>query len=84
MSTFHEEAAMAHGADNPRWLVTYYENLTGEERSFEVGATDYQQAINKGTDRLNLDLTKPAGYYYFKSCTRIEQLPVPAVGTPIG
>ena len=70
MSTFYDEAAMAHGADNPRWTVTFVENISGEERQEDVGATDYQQAINKATQRLNLDFTKPEGAYRFKHCIR--------------
>ncbi len=74
MSTFHEEAAMAHGAGNPSWRVTFIENQTGNERDVEVGATDYQQAVNKATDRLNADFSKPGGAYYFKRCIRTSAL----------
>ena len=70
MSTFHEEAAMSHGAENPTWEVVFVENLTSCERHVEVGATDYQQAINKAAQRLNMDLSKPEGTYYFTRCTR--------------
>lgn len=73
MSTFYDEAAMAHGAGNPRWSVTFVENISGEERQVDVGPTDYQQAINKATQRLNLDFTKPEGAYHFKCC-----IPVPS------
>lgn len=68
MSTFYEEAAMAHGAGNPTWKVTFADGLTGCERHIEVRAAEHQQAVNKATDRLNRDLSKPEGTYYFKRC----------------
>jgi len=42
MSTFHEEAAMAHGAGNPMWMVTYGESFSGNEVAVEVRAAEYQ------------------------------------------
>lgn len=71
MSTFYEEAAMAHGAGNPKWAVTFIENISGEERTEQVRASTYQQAINKGTDCLTRDFSKPLGAYYFKRCVRV-------------
>ena len=68
MSTFHEEAAMAHGAENPMWTVTYLESFSGNEIAVEVRAAEYQQAINKATDRLNMDFSKQEGSYHFKRC----------------
>lgn len=70
MGTFHEEAAMAHGAGNPAWRVTFSDGFTGEEVTVDVRAAAYQQAVNKATDRLNLDLRKPEGTYFFKRCIR--------------
>lgn len=70
MSTFHEEAAMAHGAGNPMWTVTYLESFSGNEVAVEVPAAEYQEAVNKATDRLNMDFSKPEGSYYFKRCVR--------------
>ena len=68
MSTFHEEAAMAHGAENPMWTVTYLESFSGNEIAVEVRAAEYQQAINRATDRLNMDFSKQEGSYHFKRC----------------
>lgn len=67
MSTFHEEAAMAHGAGNPTWTVTYF---SGNEVAVEVRAAEYQEAVNKATQRLNMDFSKPEGSYYFRRCVR--------------
>lgn len=70
MSTFYEEAAMAHGAGNPTWNVTFHEGFSGKEVAVEVRAAEYQEAVNKATDRLNMDFSKPEGSYYFKRCVR--------------
>lgn len=70
MSTFHEEAAMAHGAGNPMWMVTYGESFSGNEVAVEVRAAEYQEAVNKATQRLSMDFSKPEGSYYFKRCVR--------------
>lgn len=71
MSNFHEEAAAAHGGNNPQWRVTFIENMKGASRYLDVAALNKQQAINKATQRLNLDFTKPEGAYYFKSCVQL-------------
>lgn len=61
MSTFHEEAAMAHGAANPNWTIAFKDNWSGETLSVDVKAADRQQAINKASERINVaDLAKPA------------------------
>lgn len=70
MSTFHEEAAMAHGAGNPTWTVTYLESFSGNEVAVEVRAAEYQEAVNKATQRLNMDFSKAEGSYYFRRCVR--------------
>lgn len=70
MSTYHEEAGLAHGAANPVWKVTFVEGFSGELLMVEVHAAEYQQAINKATGRLNLDWRKPEGSYFFKRCMR--------------
>ena len=68
MSTYHEEAAAAHGAMNPTWCVTFEDGLTGETVEIEVRAAERQEAINKASDRLNTaDLSKPAPALYFKT-----------------
>lgn len=71
MSTYHEEAAMAHGAGNPMWNVTYLESFSGKEITVEVRASGQQEAVNKATQRLNMDLSKPEGSYFFKRCALI-------------
>lgn len=53
MSTYHEEAAAAHGAMNPTWYVTFEDGSTGETVEVEVRAAERQEAINKATGRLN-------------------------------
>lgn len=69
MTTFHEEAAQAHGAADQRWSVAFYNTLSGEERTCQLGATSYQQAINKGSDRLTMaTLGDPQGSWYFRRC----------------
>jgi hypothetical protein len=61
MSTYCEEAAMAHGAANPVWSVLFKDNWTGESVTINVYAFDLEPAINKATDRINhADLSKPA------------------------
>lgn len=70
MSAYFEEAAMAHGAGNPMWRVTYLENVSGHEIAIEVRAAEYQQAINKAIDRLNTDFSKSEGSYCFKHCVQ--------------
>lgn len=72
MSTYFEEAAMAHGADNPTWNVTFLENFSGKEITIKVSAAEYQQAVNKATQRLNIDFSKPEGSYYFKRCAEVR------------
>ena len=68
MSTYHEEAAAAHGAMNPTWRVTFEDGFTGETVEVEVRAAESQEAINKATGRLNTaDLAKPAPTLYFKA-----------------
>lgn len=68
MSTYHEEAAAAHGAMNPTWRVTFEDGFTGETVEVEVRANERQEAINKATGRLNTaDLSKPAPTLYFKA-----------------
>ncbi|MDQ1817791.1 hypothetical protein RBA41_31270 [Massilia sp. CCM 9210] len=72
MSIFHDEAAMAHGAGNPKWMVEYRDAEGGNSVQIEVGATDREQAINKATQRLNTaDVRKPARALYFQSANRI-------------
>lgn len=72
MSTFHDEAAMAHGAGNPKWLVEYRDAEGGNPVQIEVGATDREQAINKASQRLNTtDVMKPARQLYFRSANRV-------------
>ena len=61
MGTFHEEAAMAHGVGNPMWNVTYLESVSGKEITVEVRASERQEAVNKATQRLDMDLSKPEG-----------------------
>lgn len=54
MSTYHEEAAMAHGAGNPMWNVTYLESFSGKEPTApllaQVGSTDGLVATRHGED----------------------------------
>lgn len=72
MSTYHEEAAAAHGAMNPAWCVTFEDGFTGETVKVEVRAAERQEAINKATGRLNTaDLSKPAPPLYFKTAQRV-------------
>ena len=74
MNTFHEEAAAAHGAMNPKWAVEFKDGFTDAVVRVEVSAVDRQQAINKASDRLNtVDLSKPAPTLYFKSATQLSQ-----------
>ncbi|MFL9989035.1 hypothetical protein [Paraburkholderia sediminicola] len=68
MCTFHEEAAMAHGAGNPNWTVTFKDNWTGETFAVDVRSFDRQRAINKASDRINVaDFSKPAPSLAFVS-----------------
>lgn len=71
MSTYYEEAAMAHGAGNPMWKVTYLENFSGKEITVEVRASERQEAVNKATQRLDMDISKPEGSYFLKRCDLI-------------
>ncbi len=72
MSTFHEEAAMAHGAANPKWVVEFTNAEGTDPVRIEVGATDRQQAINKASYRLNTaDLTKPVPALYFRTAKQL-------------
>lgn len=68
MSTYYEEAAMAHGAGNPTWSATYFESFSGKEIKVEVRASDREEAVNKATQRLNVDFSKPEGSYFLKRC----------------
>jgi hypothetical protein len=61
MSTYHQEAAMAHGAGSPLWRVALEDDATGEVLTAEVVAADQKQAVDKASDRLNTaDLSIPA------------------------
>jgi hypothetical protein len=72
MSNFHDEAAMAHGAGNPKWIVENRDAEGGNPLRIEVGATNYKQAINLATQRLNTaDVWKPARQLNFQSANRI-------------
>jgi hypothetical protein len=72
MSTFHNEAAMAHGAGNPNWVVEFTNAEGTDLIRIEVGATDRQQAINKASYRLNTaDLSKPALALYFRGAKQL-------------
>lgn len=72
MSTFHEEAATAHGAGNPEWVVEFANAEGTNPVRIEVGAADRQQAINKASHRLNTaDLSKPAPALYFRSARQL-------------
>lgn len=71
MSTYHEEAAMAHGTGNPMWNVTYLESFFGKEITVEVRASGRQEAVNKATQRLDMDFSKPEGSYFLKRCELI-------------
>ena len=70
MSAYVEESAMAYGAENPMWTVTYLENVSGNEIAIEVRAAEYQQTINRATDRLNTDFSKSEGSYCFNQFAR--------------
>lgn len=68
MSTYHEEAAAAHGAMNPMWRVTFEDGVTGKLVEVDVRAAKRQEAINKASDRLSTaDLSKPAPSLQFHS-----------------
>lgn len=68
MSTYHEEAAAAHGAMNPTWRVAFEDGFTGEVVEVVVRAAERQEAINKASYRLDTtDLSKPAPTLYFKT-----------------
>lgn len=71
MSAFCDEAAMARGAGNPKWVVEYRDAEGGNSVQIEVGATDREQAINQAMQRLNsADFSKPARALYFQSANR--------------
>lgn len=71
MSTLYDEAAMAHGAANPSWTVSFKDTWTGETFAVDVRASDRQQAINKASDRINVaDFTKPAPSLTFLSANQ--------------
>lgn len=82
MSDYYEEAAMAHGAGNPWWEATFQEGFTGREVVVTVRAATHQEAINKATDRLNLDLSKPEGAYFFRRCEEKREAEAEADGGP--
>ena len=71
MSTYHEEAVMERGAGNPMWNVTYLESFSGKEITVGVRASGQQEAVNKATQRLNMDFSKPEGSYFLKRCALV-------------
>ncbi|MHB8226745.1 MULTISPECIES: hypothetical protein [Acidithiobacillus] len=61
---------MAHGAGNLVLNITYLESFSSKEITVEVRAAEQREAINKATQRLDMDVSKPEGSYYFKRCFR--------------
>lgn len=71
MSTFHDDAALAHGAGAPKWTVEYRDAEGGNPVRIEVDAADREEAINKASQCLNTaDVGKSARSLYFRSATR--------------